>query len=230
MYTVYLNSRDEGHGFQTFYEKFIAICNEHRKENRAMVFAFILYDFQNPQLAKVLKDTDYWLSLNDLSGKYMTVFSIHYKPIVRHKAGRGKDSESDSDGIIFTYSTFVTDYHNPSESTNLLIEKYFGKGVEVKYPSVLFFQTDSEKIIDYTIIELDEKEIEQSFLELKTYIEKAVEALKLITDENKGNIQEIFNNVGGSVKGVRTRRVAAQKVKKITSLAELGSSIVGLGG
>ena len=79
MYTIYQNTTNEGYDINSFTECMISICNEHKKANRVLAFAFILYDFENPHLWKVLNDQVYWLALNEISGKYLTVFSLNYK-------------------------------------------------------------------------------------------------------------------------------------------------------
>ncbi len=227
MYPVYLNSRNKDFDFDTFFDNFISICQEEREAGRALVFAFILYDFENPQIAKVLKDNEYWLSLNAISGKYLTVYSIHYKSNITSSSYTNED-EIDNELPIFSYLTSINDNQNPSISSNKLIEKYFGADVNLKYPAVLFFQTDSKNLIDYTLIELDEQEIEKAFLELKVYIKTAVESLKLIQDDYKGNLHEIFENVSKTANGVRAKIIACRTLKKFTSVFELGTAIVGL--
>jgi hypothetical protein len=222
MFPVILNSTNEGHSFDSFYEKFLAICKEHRDTNRALAFAFILYDFEHPQISKILKDEDYWLGLNSLSGQYLTVFSLHYKP---------KESiKPQSSTRMFQYMTGIRSYTNPSESSNALIEKYFGSDIQIKYPAVLFFQVHEDNIIDYSLIELDEQEIEPAFIELKEYIAKAVETLKQISNDNRQNSKEIFSLVSSQVQAVRGKKIIKRGIQKITSLTELGSSIIGLGG
>lgn len=226
MYTVLLNSENEAHNYQSFHNKFLQICKEHKEDDRALAFAFILYDFENAQISKVLQDKDYWLSLNTISGKYLTVFSLHYKPTVRYKRMKGFGSGK----RVLGYMTSIVQNQNPSESSNELIEKYFGKGVSVKYPAVLFFQVHRDEIIGHTLIQLEEQEIEQAFIELKNYLSKAVETLKMISKENKGNSKEIFSLLESTVVGERTKVIAIKRIKKITNLAELASTIGGLGG
>jgi len=53
MYTIYQNSNDCGHGFGSFKKEMINICNQQRDSKKAFAFAFILYDFENPQLWKI---------------------------------------------------------------------------------------------------------------------------------------------------------------------------------
>ena len=85
MYKIFLNSKNEALSFNSFKDKMIEICNSHREKNKALAFAFILYDFENPQISKVLNDEEYWLALNKISGEYLSVFSINYKAMIRLK-------------------------------------------------------------------------------------------------------------------------------------------------
>lgn len=228
MYTVYINSEDRGSSYFQFEEEFLKICNAHREEDRALMFAFILYDFENPQISKILNDSDYWLSLHSISADYLTVFSLHYNPedlkkriqeMMRNKM-RGEASKE-----MFQ----IESVENPSKDTNKLIRKYFGENVKIDYPSVLFFQVDNENVLDYRFIKLDENRLEDSFSELKNYIKVAVESLNAVMRENKNNYPELFNLVDKSVLGTRQRIQIQKGIKKVTRITELTSSIVGLG-
>lgn len=226
MVDIFLNSENIEYSFESFYERFIEICKEHKNEGRALAFAFILYDFRNPQIAKVLRDEDYWFSLHAISGEYLTVFSLNYNPgkeniqkIIRERMNGSHTTKGLTAANINPFSL--------EENSNSLITKYFGD-IKVKFPSVLFFQIDNETVIDYTLIELDEKEIQQAFKELQNYIISAVDALKYITKENRNNHQQIFTNLESNVKGERTRVKTVKIFKKVTSIAELGGTIMGL--
>jgi hypothetical protein len=224
MYTIYHNSNDEGHSFQSFKDEMIQICNQHRIEKRALAFAFILYDFENPQLWKVLSDNEYWLSLNEISGEYITVFSLNYK--VRKKNIQRKQQNNGFGG--FEYLINIPMNLNPSKGTNELISKYFGDEIQVKYPAVLFFQVDNESIIDSLLIELKEERIEPAFLELKDYLKSSVEALKQIAPENRGNIKEIFDCLESSVESTQSVKKIKRVFKNAGNLIGLLSSIKGL--
>lgn len=227
MYPIYINTEDKGSSYNFFEEDFLKICNSHRDEDRALMFAFILYDFENPHIAKILNDHDYWLSLNSISGEYLTVFSLHYKPedmkqrikeVIRSKI-KGKTSKE-----MFQIPTL----HNPSKDTNKLIKKYFGDDIVVKYPSVLFFQVDKNHVINHRFIQLDENRLEESFFELKNYIKVAVESLKGVLGENKNNYLELFNLVDSSIVGIKQTIQIKNGIKKVTSIAELVSTVLGL--
>lgn len=227
MHTIYINTEDKGSSYNLFEEYFLKICNSHRDEDRALMFAFILYDFENPQIAKILNDANYWLSLHSISGEYLTVFSLHYKPedmkqriqeIMRSKM-RGETSKE---------MLQIPTLQNPSKDTNKLIKKYFGDDIVVKYPSVLFFQVDKENVINHRFIQLDENRLEDSFSELKNYIKVAVESLNGVLRENKKNYLELFNLVDSSVAGTRQRIQIHKGIKKVTSIAEFASTVAGL--
>ena len=223
---VYSNSENTEYEYETFYERFIEICDEHKKQHRAMAFAFILYDFRNPQIAKVLRDDDYWFSLNAISGEYLTVFSLNYNPTKANIQKMMRERISGGPTTKWLTSVDVNPFAL-EENSNSLIKKYFGD-TNVKYPSVLFFQVDNGEIIDYSLIQLDEKDIQRAFQELQNYIISAVDTLKLITEENKHNHKQIFSNLESSVESERTKIVASKVIKKVTSVAELGSAIMGL--
>ncbi|MEN0054483.1 MAG: hypothetical protein AAGC65_12490 [Mucilaginibacter sp.] len=210
MYTIFLNSEDQGHNLETFNERFIEICNEHKANSRALAFAFILYDFMNEGLHSVLNKPEYWLSLNATSGKYLTVFSLNYMPAL-------------TNGFL----TSVTSEINPSIDSNILIERYFGRDVTVKYPAVMFFQIQNDQVLDYELIELSEERIEESFGELKIYITKTVEVLKGISPQYVANNKEIFDLVKAEVKGIRRMTIIKKGIKTLTSAYEIGSTILG---
>jgi hypothetical protein len=211
MYTIYHNSNHKGHSFESFKQEMIQICNQHRIEKRALAFAFILYDFENPQFFKVLNDNEYWLSLNEISGKYITVFSLNYKERKRQRHDFGR----------MECLTSININVNPSKGTNELISTYFGDEIQIKYPAVLFFQVNNESVIDSLLIELKEEKIEPAFLELKDYLRSSVEALKQISPKNRGNVKEIFDCLEINVKNT-------QFVKKIKRVSKNAGNLIGL--
>lgn len=225
MHTVTLDTENKRLIYEIFEEEFVNICNRHRAEDRALVFAFILYNFKNPQLSKVLSDPDYWLSLNEISGNYLTVFSLHYKTDRIKEMMMQKMNSNVNKEMYVASGNF-----DPTLDTNRLIRKYFGDNFQIKYPSVLFFQTDNTGVTDSRLIQLDEQNIENAFIELKLYIQSAATALESVNRENRNNRAELFDLVDMNVKSLRNGIVAKRGIKKITSIAELAGTIVGLKG
>ncbi len=155
----------------------------------------------------------------------MTVFSFHHKAKLRYNRREHINTQG---GYETKYLTDISSFNNPSHESNDIIKKYFGDEIVAKYPAILFFQIQDGQVIDYTMIELEENLIEQSFLEIQGYINTAVEVMKNIDEDNRDNSKEIFDLVNLQVGDMRNRRTARKVLKKITSVAELGSAIMGL--
>jgi hypothetical protein len=214
MIPVYQNGKGLD-SFDFFYRNFLKICTSHRKERKAMAFAFILYDFNNPAIHNILNSESYWLSLNSISGEYLSIFSINYLKAET----QGKD-----------FRSLVRNWINPSISTSQLIEKYFDKEIVINYPAVMFFQVHDKKVFDYVLVQLDEQNLQDAFEELKSYISSAVSQLAGVSNENKGNVKEVFNLVKTEVSGRRSIKVTKRGFKKATSFAGFISTILGLKG
>ncbi|MBL4676061.1 MAG: hypothetical protein JKY70_07665 [Mucilaginibacter sp.] len=66
-----------GYGFNNFLRRFVTICEEHQHDQRARAFAFILYDFENTAIRKVLKLQGGFARLDRLSGHDISIFYLH---------------------------------------------------------------------------------------------------------------------------------------------------------
>lgn len=215
MHTIYIKSENKELSFKSFREKLVETCNSHREKNKALAFAFILYDFEDPQIYKVLNDEEYWLALNKMSGEYLSIFSINYKP--------------EDEGMEKT--AFLTSFSyddNPSIATNKLIEDYFGEGLKVTYPAILFFQVNEAEVIDSLLIELSEERIEETFLELKEHIKATVDVLKKINRENRRNFKEIFNLIEMKLVANKNAKIIKRATKSAGNIAELAKALIGI--
>lgn len=218
MYPITLLDADHReHSFESFQAKFLDICKDHRENGRALAFAFILYDFQNAHVAKMLQDESFVRSLHHQSGTHLTIF---YLQLARPR--RRPRPQHDSRYIQMLQVVNFND--NPSNATNQLLTQYFGQQVEVSYPAVLFFQVHNNSIIDSLLVELTGKNADEVYNEISGYVAPAVEALKKITAPNVGNSQEIFNNlelrVGAKAQSEKRRR-AFQKARETGELFSL---------
>lgn len=199
-----------GYSFDSFQQQFINICEEHKKQKRALAFAFILYDFTQPQIRKVLNDRDYWRALDKISGKTLTVFSFHSPPWIIEKKS---DIDSNED---------------PETQTNLIIEKYFDIDGEISFPSLLFFQVESGEIIDHLFIRVREQEVEKVFFEIINEIKNVTKVLSNVSIENYDNSLEIFNLIRGSLNDRKTNYYISKVLKKTPSVIGFLASIKSL--
>jgi hypothetical protein len=190
-----------------FSQGIIELCDKHRNETRAIAFAFLLYDFRNPQIIKVLEDRDYWNALNAISGKYLSIYYIHSKE--RNFAADLEASNGVERRGMHPISGGVT-----MGNIVPMLKRYLALETNVKLPSILFFQVEGKLISDYFLIELFEETIEKSFIELKDYILEAVASLKRIDPTCYENYQPIFECLKRGVDSERFRKVSFRNVQK----------------
>jgi hypothetical protein len=185
------------------YETILNICNQHKEEQRALAFAFIVHNYSSPQLNKVLADEDYWQSLDKISGHLLTVF---YLP--SHALNFGENLLGSTEGEKRAMHELSVD-----GSRNLIIpmiKNYLQYDQPIRLPTILFFQTNGHYIQDFFFVELSEEKIEDSFIELKTYISGAVNELKKVKPEYYANSQEIFELLKNGVKALNFKRKVAE--------------------
>ena len=178
------------------YDNIVEICNEHRLTNRALAFAFILYNSKNPQIYKILQDEDYWRALDQTSGRYLTVFYIS-QPDNYFGQDLTESEGKEERGLhgLMTYERLVP-----------LLKPYFQLDEKIELPAVLFFQEHNGLLTDYFLLDLDENKLEESFWELQQYVQTAVDNLEKITEENYKNSSEIFKQLKSGIDGKRLRR------------------------
>jgi hypothetical protein len=91
MFPIYEQGRGSGIGldFNSFHDRFEAICREHLQAERAKAFAFIFYNFRDRNLRLILKNNGVFAKLDRLSGVQLSMFYLDTggkKAIVRFNA------------------------------------------------------------------------------------------------------------------------------------------------
>lgn len=190
-----------------FAQSIIDVCEKHRNDKRALAFAFILYDFKNPQIFKILNDRNYWNALHTISGKYLSIYYIHSP---ENTFGEDLDAVNGRE----QRGLYPIEGDNNLNTILPMLKRHLKLNKVVKNPSILFFQVDGTMISDYFLIELFEEQIEDSFLELKDYVSSAVDQLKIIDPDNYGNFQPIFESLKKGVKSTKYRRVLFKNAQK----------------
>jgi len=218
MFPVYINRTEKNVDFDFFVDNFFRICKYHQSEGRASAFAFIIYDFHDPHLTKVLMDTDYWKTLDKTSGHLLTVFSLFEEP-TKHKLN---DRLVPKRVRMKFEAVKVETIKDVGLSYREIVEQFFG-GTDFSSPSILFFQVKDDVISDYFFVGLSENKIEEGFNELKHLIDTSVEAIKQIAPENKENYSEIFHqlelNINSAVWWKKAKKRTAGLVNVLNFLA-----------
>jgi hypothetical protein len=131
-----------GHGFNSFSQRFDAICQEHLEARRARAFAFIFYDFKDAALRRMLKDQGVFAKLDRLSGTELSTFYLHT-------------------GTRSAVKTF-----------NQQFLSALGVADEAELPCVIFFKFSEDHIEDIEIVQLDSANLIHGFHELYSAIDR----------------------------------------------------------
>lgn len=172
---------DFGRGLasEEFKARFVALCEEHRATDRALVFGAILYSYKDAAVIKTLEDPVYWSALNELAGQYASIF-VFYSPITDPQA--------------------PDDYWSKQEASDARvalaeINQWFLKGKDLTLPAILFFQVKHGSVIDGTAVALKAERPDESFLEMKHILRTVSGALQSVKRANKENAGPIFGLV-----------------------------------
>jgi hypothetical protein len=191
-----------------FETRFVEICEEHRAQGRALLFAFLVYDFKHPQIVKVLRDRDYWDSFDYISGSLISVFAFH-APRAKFDSEVNRELPSQSAGVTAT------------------VHKYFGVQGPIPMPSLLFFQVAEGHVIGSVFAKLKESTIEDACNEIRKILTDVTDVLGKVTPENYGNAQEILNLVSHRLKARPGPVEFFRQIKESFTAAELTKLVLG---
>jgi hypothetical protein len=143
-----------GHTFNTFLTRFIEICDEHLKSDRAKAFAFILYDFHDEATRDILRNQGGFTRLDRLSGHDLSVFYLH----------------SDNKKLLKAF--------------NDIFLQLFDIPAHRQLPFVLFFKIEDKDAKEVEVIELEQSNLMFAFDELYSVIESYVDKLNKGNSKN----------------------------------------------
>jgi hypothetical protein len=139
------HGRGIGHGLNSFLDRFGAICQEHVQSKRAKAFAFILYDFHDQDLRRILKDQGVFANVDRLAGTNLSVIYLH------------------------------TGTREAIRKFNTALLSKLGVSEKAIPPCVVFFKLSKDKIEDVAIAQLDNADLVHGFHELYGVIERYIE-------------------------------------------------------
>jgi len=164
-----------------FREKVIAICNQHRAEKRALVFAFLLFDRRHAQVARVLDESRFYETLNEIAGSLLTVFFIHSEAL---QPGKASNSWA----------------YQANEVAKLITDQFeVGGDWNREKPAILFFQVDDNRISQARFASFDDERREETFIAIKRLLKTAAESIAKVQPEFSANSNEIFSLVDNAI-------------------------------
>lgn len=197
-----------------FRGRFIALCEQHQADRRALVFGVILYSYKDAGVIQALKDPVYWNALNELSGHYATIF-VFYAPVT--------DPQAPDD---FWLQSEV----NEARKGLTEISKCFLRGEPFTLPVILFFQVEKGTVIDGVAVTLRSERPEDSFIEMKKVILTVTSALHRVKEENRSNAGPIFGLVRNALSDRNLRLTVRKWGKKAMEVVRLANLFAGVAG
>ena len=197
-----------------FLKDIVQTSIEHKKQKRALAFAFLVYNFESPHVAKILEDKYYWNSLHRIAGHYLSIYYIHsdFDYLNDKKVYFSRGDVGKAYNHFYGYKT----QGGPSDIALPVLKQFFNIDERIKLPALIFFQIDDQNISDTIFIELKEQQIEASFLELKEILIKSVNKLKLIKEENYQNSNAIFRELKTGLINLKHKKIFRKFKRKIS--------------
>lgn len=155
------------------------------------VFGAIVYSNGHPHIKKVLRDQDYWLALNEISGERWAVFAA--RAVEGHSEIRGG-------GPPGTMSMMIQVWIEPSENKKLI--KYLGIESTKKPLFVIFTRLKTGEILK-SDLDLDDSSLENAYNRLKKIINDLTWAVDQIESENIQDYESVFNAVKMTAERIR---------------------------
>jgi hypothetical protein len=183
-----------------FDRDFLALCEAHRAQGRALAFAFIVFDARAPHLRKAIEDDAYWEAFDALSGRELTVFT--FMAYFHDRAAREPPHAM--------RAMFGVPANLAAIPQNRLAELFPGLG-RSKLPAVLFFQVDKGEVLGSIAASLSvEGDPATAYNEVAGVLKTALESIEAVDDENAGNARAIFGLIESALKDrARARKAVA---------------------
>ena len=157
------------------------------------VFGAIIYSDRHPHIKKVLRDEDYWRSLNEISGQRWPVFAA--------RAAEGH-TEIRGGGSPGTLSMMIQVWVEPSENRKLI--EYLGIESTEEPEFVIFTRLKTGEILK-SDLRLDDSSTENAYKRLGEVIHDLTWAVEKIDSENIEDYESVFNAVNMTAGTIRDR-------------------------
>lgn len=190
-------------------DSFRTLVEEYKgKEGVAQLFGVLLYTDQHPNIKKVLRDDDYWLSFNELTGERFCVFSV--------KPAKGKyETPTFPKGFI---GMMVQIWKEPAENKKLI--ELFEIEDTKDIPMLLLFTEIKGEFLKIEL-KLDDSSRDAAYSSIKEQLEFSCNGLSRIKEEN-------LNNPSGLYAALSLHQDERVKWKMLTKGVDLYSYIKSL--
>lgn len=163
--------------------------------SNSRIAGFILYTRKHANVAKILKDDDYWNSLDELSGPNWPIFAV--RPLEsRYCSIRGRYDPG-------TINMMLPTYHEPNANRRVL--KYFGLEESVDLPCFIVFMWDDINQLCQIDLKIDDYSVDSAYNSIKEVVELISKAEQEILPEYKMSTS-VFRQVKSEIEGTKFRK------------------------
>ncbi len=150
------------------------------------IFGILLYSKSNPYMLKVLRDKDFWNTLDENSGKLFPIFSIRPKD--------GEYEKHNNDEPSFGY--FIPVWKEPKE--NLILLQELGIADTKSLPIFLIY-TEIEGQQYYSAYKINGEDIDSTFKSINDFCIIVAETIENFDTKNLINNESIYREVTGNI-------------------------------
>lgn len=163
--------------------------------SNSRIAGFILYTRKHANVAKILKDDDYWNSLDELSGPNWPIFAV--RPLESgYCSFRGRYDPG-------TINMMLPTYHDPN--ANIRVLKYFGLEEAGDLPCFIVFMWDDNNQLRQIDWKVNDYSIETAYNSIKEVVELISKAEQEILPEYKMSTS-VFRQVKSEIEGSKFRK------------------------
>ncbi|WP_429035499.1 hypothetical protein [Aeromonas veronii] len=174
----------------------------------ARIFGVMLYTNSHPNIKKVMRDEDYWLAFDEITGTKFSVLSV--KPIA------GKYScPSPPPGVL---CQLIAIWKEPNDNLRL-IEAFEIENTE-KLPMLLIFTRIGKEVLKLEI-ELNDDSMSSAYNSIKENLVFCANVISGIDDENLNNPEGLY----ASFSLQNDHRVRVNKIKNCLNLYQFIKNI-----
>lgn len=181
-------------------------------QNLSRIYGFILYTDENPYVAKVLRDDDFWKALDAISGSNWPIFAA--RPLKKGKE-YVKGGSPDSIG----YMCHVWD----EPSSNVPILEDFGLSNSKELPVFVAFIWDDNDDLNEIVIPFKEEDENSVYHSIKEIVKLISETEAKVLPEYKRTVN-VFRNVVEQLEAYQFRNTVIKRGKAILRYSEFFSS------
>ena len=173
------------------------------------IYGIILYTDENPYVKKVLRDDDYWKSLDNRSGSRWPIFAIRPKkcPVYTPK------------GLPSNCSFELYDIGG-DPADNILYLNDFGIEDIKELPLFIAFMWDDEGVLRQINVPIEGNNTESVYKSIESIVDTISQAEKQIKSENRGTVN-VFREVKSSLEALQFRKKAIKTFEFVKLIKEI---------